>query len=89
MKPFGVLPSQAIRTLIDGGALAADFPFEDGQLQPASLDLRLGTVAYRVRASFLSGGGASVADRLDEFTMHRVDLTGARCWKKAASMSFR
>ena len=47
-------------------------------MQPASLDLRLGTVAYRVRASFLTGAGRKVLDRIDEFRMHRVDLpTGA------------
>jgi dCTP deaminase len=45
------------------------------QLQPASLDLRLGTIAYRVRASFLAGAGRRVLDRLAEFEMHRVDLT--------------
>ena len=82
MNPFGVLPSQAIAALIDDGALSSDFPFEDGQIQPASLDLRLGTQAFRVRASFLSGGGASVADRLNEFTMHRVDLTGGSVLEK-------
>lgn len=71
----GVLPSQRIRDLIDTGAINLDHPVVAGQIQPASLDLRLGTVAYRVRASFLAGEGRSVADRLTEFEMHRVDLT--------------
>ncbi len=71
----GVLPAQALRSLIAKGAIAADPPVRDDQLQPASLDLRLGTVAYRVRASFLAGKGRTVTDRLDEFTMHRVNLT--------------
>lgn len=70
----GVLPSQEIETLIAQGAIAADVPFVDGQVQPASLDLRLGQVAYRVRASFLAGQGRSVADRIDEFEMHRIEL---------------
>lgn len=71
----GVLPSQTLRKLINNGAIAADPPVLDDQLQPASLDLRLGAVAYRVRASFLAGKGQRVDDRLAEFTMHRVDLT--------------
>ncbi|TAG15860.1 MAG: hypothetical protein EAZ40_13290, partial [Rhodobacterales bacterium] len=71
----GVLPSQALRGLIAQGAIAADPAVLEDQLQPASLDLRLGTVAYRVRASFLAGKGRRVQDRLDEFTMHKVNLT--------------
>lgn len=70
----GVLPSQEIETLIAQGAIAADVPFVDGQVQPASLDLRLGQVAYRVRASFLAGQGRSIADRIEEFEMHRFEL---------------
>ena len=70
----GVLPSQQIRAMQDSGAIAADTPFVAGQVQPSSLDLRLGSVAYRVRASFLAGHGRSVADRLPAFEMHRIDL---------------
>ncbi|SFP20353.1 2'-deoxycytidine 5'-triphosphate deaminase [Tranquillimonas alkanivorans] len=70
----GVLPDSAIARLIDDGAISSDAPFADGQVQPASLDLRLGSTAYRVRASFLTGSGATVDERLDEFTMHKVDL---------------
>jgi len=70
----GVLPSQQIRAMQDSGAIAADIPFVAGQVQPSSLDLRLGSVAYRVRASFLAGKGRSVADRLPAFEMHRINL---------------
>ena len=52
------------------------------QIQPASLDLRLGNVAYRVRASFLAGHERSVADRLAEFEMHRIDLTDGAVLEK-------
>ena len=52
------------------------------QVQPASLDLRLGSVAYRVRASFLAGQGRTVADRIAEFEMHRIDLTGGAVLEK-------
>ncbi len=78
----GVLPSQALRRLIADGAIAAGPPVLDDQLQPASLDLRLGTVAYRVRASFLAGKGRRVLDRLAEFTMHKVDLTDGAVLEK-------
>jgi dCTP deaminase len=71
----GVLPSQKIRTLIADGAIRADIPVTPAQIQPSSLDLRLGNIAYRVRASFLAGGGRTVDERLDEFEMHRIDLS--------------
>ena len=70
----GVLPAQALRQLIAEDALTATPAIRDDQIQPASLDLRLGPVAYRVRASFLAGHGRSVEERLDEFTMHKVNL---------------
>ncbi len=79
LTPFlqnpGVLPAQALRSMIAAGALSGNPAILPDQIQPASLDLRLGTTAYRVRASFLAGNGARVADRLAEFEMHRVDLT--------------
>lgn len=71
----GVVPNQQIEAMIARGDITADQPFVENQVQPASLDLRLGTVAYRVRASFLAGSGRSVKDRLKEFEMHAVDLT--------------
>lgn len=71
----GVLPAQVIRAMIAGGEIALSQPVAEGQVQPASLDLRLGAVAYRVRASFLAGKGRTVAERISEFGMHRIDLT--------------
>ncbi|MDU8946090.1 2'-deoxycytidine 5'-triphosphate deaminase [Ovoidimarina sediminis] len=78
----GVLPSQALARMIDAGEIAADQPFAEGQIQPASIDLRLGTRAYRVRASFLAGQGATVEDRLRHFKMHEVDLTDGAVLEK-------
>jgi len=78
----GVLPSQQIQQLIATGAIAADHAFADGQVQPASLDLRLGATAFRVRASFLSGKGNRVADRLQDFAMHQVDLSDGAVLEK-------
>lgn len=71
----GVLASQQISALIADGRLSAQPAILPEQVQPASLDLRLGNVAYRVRASFLAGHGRTVAERLDEFEMHRIDLS--------------
>ncbi len=78
----GVIPNQDISTMIADGVIHADPAVTPAQIQPASLDLRLGTVAYRVRASFLAGHGARVADRLAEFEMHRVDLTSGAVLEK-------
>ncbi len=78
----GVLPGQTLQRLIATGVISAVVPIGVGQVQPASLDLRLGMVAYRVRASFLAGEGRSVADRLAEFEMHRVDLTDGAVLEK-------
>lgn len=71
----GVLPAQALRRLIGSGAIAATPAILPEQIQPASLDLRLGTTAYRVRASFLTGYGRRVTDRLGDFGMHEMDLS--------------
>lgn len=71
----GVLPDHAIAAMAAAGQIRPEQPFAETQVQPASLDLRLGAVAYRVRASFLAGAGRSVAERLAEFTMHKIDLS--------------
>jgi dCTP deaminase len=64
------------------GAILPSEPLADGQIQPSSIDLRLGRVAYRIRASFLAGQGARIIDRLPEFEMHRVDLTDGAVLEK-------
>jgi len=71
---MGILPDHMIQALADDGAILAAAEFVPGQVQPASLDLRLGDVAYRVRASFLPGRGATVADRIDELKLHEFAL---------------
>ena len=79
---YGVLPSQTLRKMIVEGAICSDSTILPAQIQPASLDLRLGTTAYRVRASFLAGLNRPVADRIAEFEMHRVDLIGGAVLEK-------
>jgi len=71
----GILPSQAIAKLIESGGITASQAIPKGQIQPASLDLRLGPIAHRVRASFLPGSGATVMARIEQLGMHSMDLT--------------
>lgn len=73
--PEGVLPAQSIAGLIEAGAVKAASPIHELQVQPASLDLRLGDKVWRVRASFLPGQGRTVAERLRDVAMHELDLT--------------
>ena len=71
----GVLPSQTIRQLIAIGRISSTIEITDGQIQPASIDLRLGQVAYRVRASFLPGRYATVAKKIQDLQIAEIDLT--------------
>ena len=78
----GILPSQKIKEMMASGKILLSDPLLNDQVQPASLDLRLGHKAYRVRASFLAGAGNTVAKRLDDFKMHEVDLNGGAVLEK-------
>ena len=69
----GILPDSMIERLAADGAIRREKDFAPDQIQPASLDLRLGSVAYRVRASFLPGS-TTVARRIDELTLHQFPL---------------
>ena len=71
----GVLPAQALRALTASGVIGLSEPLAARQLQPASLDLRLGAVAHRVRASFLPGPGTTVNSKLESLRLHTFDLT--------------
>jgi dCTP deaminase len=75
MTAHGILPDLRLETLVADGVLSSDRPLVDGQIQPASVDLRLGDRAFRLRASFLPGDGRRVCDRLEgDLVMHSVDL---------------
>ena len=78
----GVFPSQTIRAMADSGQITANPPIINAQVQPASLDLRLGKNAWRVRASFLPGAGRTLEDRLPEFAMHDISLEGGAVLEK-------
>src|SRR6187431_1424392 len=63
-----------IAAMADAGLILPAYPFVESQIQPASLDLRLGATAYRVRASFLPGPNTTVAERIEELKLHEIAL---------------
>ncbi len=73
-RQTGVWPAQQIRDASESGIITAINPLDSAQIQPASLDLRLGETAYRVPASFLPGPGATVADKLEAFGAEAFSL---------------
>ncbi len=73
-RKTGIFPDQLIEELFDSGALMSERDLDPDQIQPASLDLRLGRIAYRIRASFLPGREQSVEDKLNRFKLHEIDL---------------
>ena len=75
-RTTGILPSQELERLVKATKeIRFLAPIQDDQYQPASLDLRLGSVAYRVRASFLPGKEATVKNKLEDLAMHEMDIT--------------
>ena len=71
----GILPAHAIQRLIAKGVIRTPPGRPESDLvQPASLDLRLGNVAFRVRASFLPGPDNTVAQRLANLRLHEMSL---------------
>ena len=71
----GILPAQLLRDAIERTREVQSLaPILEDQIQPASLDLRLGSVAHRVRASFLPGKDSTVSEKLDAMSLHTLDL---------------
>jgi dCTP deaminase len=71
----GILPAQLLRDAIERTReIQSLAPIDEDQIQPASLDLRLGSIAHRVRASFLPGKDCTVAEKLDAMSLHTLDL---------------
>jgi dCTP deaminase len=71
----GILPDREIEKLWNAGAISAVREPDANQIQPASLDLRLGAKAYRVRASFLPGPASSVEAKLERLKLHEFDIS--------------
>jgi dCTP deaminase len=78
----GILPYQAIHAMRRAGEIVAKADILPDQVQPASVDLRLGAVAYRVRASFLPGPDATVLEKIEQLDGYAIDLTGSAVLEK-------
>jgi dCTP deaminase len=74
-RKTGILPSQEIRELIHNGKIRSALEIGDGQIQPASMDLRLGNTAYRIQASFLPGRSSPISAKIKDLCLAEVDLT--------------
>jgi len=71
----GILSAASIQTLAANGHInLSNGELGAGQIQPASLDMRLGRIAYRLRASFLPGPERTVNDCLQDISMHEINL---------------
>lgn len=71
----GIFCDAMIEAMVAEGAIRPGLPLVGGQVQPASLDLRLGRRCWRIRASFLPGHSGRVADRIAAYALHEIDLT--------------
>lgn len=74
-RETGILADRAISALFETGRLISERELDRDQIQPASLDLRLGAKAFRVRASFMPGPSHLVSDKLDRLSLHVIDLS--------------
>lgn len=79
----GALASQHIEQLIEDSVIDTGRMLDQDQIQPASIDLRLGQTAYRVRSSFLPGPGRTVQQCLQETAMHQVDISAGAVLEKS------
>lgn len=71
----GIFSDAMIEALLAEGAIKTPRALATGQVQPASLDLRLGVRCWRMRASFLPGQAGLVAERIAAYSLHEIDLT--------------
>src|SRR5579872_1325273 len=76
LAPYGLFARQKIKAMVGRKLILSANTIDESQFQPASLDLRLGKEAYRVRASFLPGRGRSVLEQLNSLKPERISLTG-------------
>ena len=85
VRKTGVLPFQILEQMIRSRAITSTVEIELDQIQPASLDLRLGRRAYRVRASFLAGPNATVMDKVEKLDgLPAIDLSNGAVLERGA-----
>ncbi|MCC6961248.1 MAG: 2'-deoxycytidine 5'-triphosphate deaminase [Dehalococcoidia bacterium] len=80
----GVLPFEHLRALVADGVMSSSEQIDEGQLQPASIDLRLGAYALQVRASFLPGRGTTVLEATEDLLVQRISLEDGAVLQKGA-----
>lgn len=74
-SPSGVLPSQGLREAVDREWVSAgNWRIPPEQIQPASLDLRLGEHAWALRCSFLPDSASTVEQKIESLAFERIDL---------------
>ncbi|MCR4303619.1 MAG: 2'-deoxycytidine 5'-triphosphate deaminase [Gallionella sp.] len=82
----GILPSQKIQEMLNSNEIKTVMNLDHDQVQPASIDLRLGDYAYPAGTSFLPGKGMKVFDKmkqLDErFADFKIDLRNGAILEK-------
>jgi dCTP deaminase len=84
-RKTGILPYRQLRTMVRARAIESPVEIDPDQIQPASLDLRLGRWAYRVRASFLPGPTTSVMERIEKLDgLPPIDLEKGAVFERGA-----
>src|SRR5260370_39584151 len=80
----GILPYQDIKRLVESEHICATEAIQEAQVQPASVDLRLGDIALQVRASFLPGTRTRVRDAFSDLIVQEIDIQGGAVLQKGA-----
>ena len=78
----GILPFQALNNMVREHEIWAKSEILPDQIQPASIDLRLGPTAYRVRASFLPGPESTVLDKMQQLDAYPIDISAGAVLEK-------
>jgi dCTP deaminase len=78
----GILPFQALNNMVREHEIWAKTEILADQIQPASIDLRLGPTAYRVRASFLPGPESTVLDKMQQLDAYPIDISAGAVLEK-------
>ncbi|MFO0500557.1 MAG: 2'-deoxycytidine 5'-triphosphate deaminase [Pseudomonadota bacterium] len=71
----GVLVDTQLKAFVAEGVIASEKPLDDGQIQPASMDVRLGAHAYRIQASVLPMRGETVEEAIKPLIMYDFSLS--------------
>jgi dCTP deaminase len=82
----GIIPYQEIKKMLAEGEIKSASPIDEDQIQPASIDLRLGVYAYPVDTSFLPGQNMGVLQKLqqldNQFENFKIDLQNGAVLEK-------